>query len=136
MEQIQHRQENTHNGQIKISNLHSHGGFLRCTGDKTAQDQFSEQEHGGGDSDGGGQGDQKRGAHPLADTLIFSCAQVLAYIGNHGVAVRGGGDFQNAVQLIAGGISGDKDDAKAVDDKLKDHAAHGNDAVLERHGSA
>ena len=136
MEHIQHRQAHAHNGQVEIGDVHGLCHLLGRPGDKPAQNDPAQQKHCGGDDHRGAQGDDQGGAHPLADALVLLRAQVLAHVGDHGVAVGGGRDFQNAVQLIAGGEAGDEQNAVGVDDKLHNHAADGDDAVLKCHGES
>ena len=64
------------------------------------------------------------------------CTHILPDIGNHGVAVRGSGNFQNTVQLIRSGKTGNEDNAEAIDNGLHNHAADGNNTALEGNGRA
>ena len=136
MEDIEHRQAYAHDSQVEVGHGHGLLHLLRRARDEAAQEGPSEQQHGGGDDHGGAQGDGQRGPHPLADAAVPPGPQVLADIGDHGVAVGGGGDLQDAVEFVGGGEAGDKQHAEAVDHELDNHAADGDNAVLERHGRA
>ena len=63
-------------------------------------------------------------------------AQVLPHVGRHRKAIGGGGDLQNAVELVGGGESGDEQHAEPVDHRLDHHAANGDDGILQRYGRA
>ena len=135
MEHIQHGQAHAHNGQVEIGRPHGLLHLLGRPGDKAAQNHPPERQHHRRDHQRGGRRDGQRRPGPLPDAPVPPRAQVLAHIGN-GVAVGGGGNLQHAVQLVGGGEPRDEHHAGAVDHKLHDHAAHGNDAVLEGHGEA
>ena len=136
MEDVEDGQADAHNGQVVVGDLKRLREFLRRAGDKAGKDGFPSEEHAGGDQKRGSQGDQKGGAHAFLDTPDPAGSQILAGVGDHGVAVRGGGHFQHAVKLVGGGKPGDKEHAEAVDHKLDDHAAHGDNRVLKGHGGA
>ena len=74
--------------------------------------------------------------HALADARQLACAQVLAGVGGGGVSVGDGGDFQHAVQLVGGGVTGDERNAQDIDDRLQNHAAHADERVLRRDRNA
>ena len=56
--------------------------------------------------------------YTIFDSVKVSCAKILPHIGGNGIAVGQGGDFQQAVELVGGGIAGDEGHAEAVDDGL------------------
>ena len=107
-----------------------------CRGDEPGQDPPPAPQHDGGDGRRGGQGDGQSGTHPLRYPFQLPGPQVLSGVGGHGVAVGCGGDLQDTVELVGGGESGDEGHAEAVDDGLDDHAAHGDDGILQGHGQA
>ena len=136
MENVKDGQAYAHDCEIEIGNLQSLLKFLRRARDKAAEDCFPCKEHDNGNDHRGDQGDQKRGFHTLADAVCSACPQVLAHIGDHGIAVGGGRYLQHSVELVGGGKSGNKEDAEAVDYKLYDHSSDGNNGILEGHGKA
>ncbi len=136
MQQIQDGQEDTHNRQIVVGNLRCLQYFLGAAGDKRAHQHTACQQHGDGDDYGGGQSNAQSMPYSLADALPEPGAQVLSHIGDHGIAVGGGGDFQYPIEFVGGGITGDENDSEAVDDGLYHQSAHGDDGVLRRHGGA
>ncbi len=72
-------------------------------------------------------------ARPIEFAKTPELPQILPDIGAHGIPKGSRGDFQYAVELVGRAVSSDKGDAKSVDDLLHDHAAHGDDGVLQRH---
>ncbi len=136
MKDVEYWQEYTHNSQVKIGHLQSLLYLCRRAGDKAAQNKPAKDQHDGCNHQGGNHCNPDGRPHSPADAPVFPGSQILSHIGNHGVTVGGGRNFQNAVQFIGGSKAGNKDDAEAVNHKLDNHSSYGNDTVLESHGEA
>ncbi len=136
MQDIQHRQEYRHDGQIAIGNVQRLHALSRVRRQEPGQDPSPEAQHGSHDAHRCNQGDSRPHPHPSPDPAYLTRAQILSGIGGHGIAVGGGGHLQNPVQLVGGGDTGDERDPEAVDDGLHDHPAHGDHRVLECHGQS
>ena len=134
MKNVQHRKEHAHDSQIMVGNLQRCGHILRISGNEPSENRPAENKHHRRDHGGGYDCNHERCTHSFADPVHFFRAEVLSRIGNHGVAVGDGRHLQNAVQLIGGGKSCDKQHPKSVDHKLHNHASYGNDRVLKCHG--
>ena len=136
MQHIQDGQAQAHNGQVPVGDVHRGRRFRRVPGDEQPQHQPAKHQHSGGDHHRGDQGDHCGPSLAPLDALHLPGAQVLAHIGGHRKTVGSGGDFQQAVQLVGGGKSRQKQHPKPVDHRLHHHAPHGNDGVLQRRGGA
>ena len=137
MQDIQNRQKHAHQAQKLhgvFKRLRGLGRVLR--GDEAGKQRFAKEQHRRADQRRGQHPRHHAGAHAPADAAIGRYAEVLPHVDGHGVAKGGGGDLQDAVELVGGGISGHEDDVEAVDHALHDHAAHGDDHVLHRHRRA
>ena len=137
MQDIQNRQKHAHQAQKLhgvFKRLRGLGRVLR--GDEAGKQRSAKEQHRRADQRRGQHPRRHAGAHAPADAAIGGYAEVLPHVDGHGVAKGGGGDLQNAVELVGGSITGHEDDVETVDHALHDHAAHGDDHVLHRHRRA
>ena len=106
MEQIQHRKAKGHDAEVSVAGLHGQLHLLGVAGEEEAQDVPAEGQHSSGDDEADGQGRGQRGGHALADPGQISRAQILARVGEHGVAEGDRRQLQEAEELVGSGVEG------------------------------
>ena len=136
MQQVEDEENAAHHAQVTISDVEHLRRAAARLRDEQAEDGAAPDEHGGADTKRGGYAHEGGGAQALLNARKLLRTEVLPGKRSHRKAEGGRRDFQQAVQLVRGGKTGDEQEAEAVDDVLHAHAAHGDDGVLKGHRRA
>ena len=102
--------------------------------DEKRENRPAQREHDAADAQGGQAAGDAARSHAASDAVKPARAVVLPGIGHEGIAVIDRSDFEKPIELVGRRISGDEGHAHGVDGGLDNHAADGDDGVLQGNG--